>query len=53
MLETFAWIAATEDERQSQTKKATQLREQQLAPFALLAALILLLAWLLSRRRGA
>ncbi len=49
MLETFEWIAATEDERPSRT---IQVREQKLALFVLIAAFMLLLAWLFSRRRG-
>jgi dihydroflavonol-4-reductase len=47
MLETFAWIAETEAARQVDKEM-----EKQLAGVALLAAVILLLLWLLGRRRG-
>jgi dihydroflavonol-4-reductase len=46
MLETFKWIAETEPER-----KGLQTREKQLAGLALLTAVVLLLVWLLGRRR--
>jgi dihydroflavonol-4-reductase len=47
MLETFAWIAETESARQADNEL-----EKQLASVALLAAVVLLLLWLLGRRRN-
>jgi dihydroflavonol-4-reductase len=47
MLETFAWIAETESVRQVDNEI-----EKQVAGVALLAAVVLLLLWLLGRRRG-
>jgi dihydroflavonol-4-reductase len=47
MLETFAWIAETESVRQADNEM-----EKQLASVALLAAVVLLLLWLLGRRRN-
>jgi nucleoside-diphosphate-sugar epimerase len=49
MLETFEWIAATEDERKTEI---VHRREEQAARLALIAAFILLVAWLFSRRRN-
>lgn len=49
MSETFAWIAATEDQRKTDT---VSRRERQAAGLALFASLILLFAWLFSRRRN-
>ena len=48
MLETFEWIAATEDQRKTTTVRR---REEQIARLALIAAFLLLAAWIFSRRR--
>ncbi len=48
MLETFDWIAATEDQRKTER---VHRREEQVARLALFASFLLLLAWLFSRRR--
>lgn len=47
MLETFEWIAATEEERKSELGSQ---REKQIAVIALLLAFVLLGLWLFSRR---
>jgi len=49
MLETFEWIAATEDQRKT---KIVRRREEQIARLALFASVLLLVAWLFSRRRN-
>ena len=48
MLETFEWIATTEDQRKTETVRR---REEQIARLALFASILLLAAWLFSRRR--
>ena len=48
MLETFAWIAETEDERKT---KIVRRREEQVARLALFSAVLLLIAWLITRNR--
>lgn len=48
MLETFEWIAATEDERKT---TVVRRREEQVARLAMFTAVLLLVAWLFSRGR--
>ncbi|HEX6384251.1 MAG TPA: NAD-dependent epimerase/dehydratase family protein [Anaerolineae bacterium] len=48
MLETFEWIAETEEQRKA---AATPSREKQIAIVALAAAVVLFLLWLFGRRR--
>jgi hypothetical protein len=48
MTETFQWIADTSPP----PRPVVQERERRIAGFALLAAAVLLMLWLLSRRRG-
>jgi nucleoside-diphosphate-sugar epimerase len=48
MLETFEWIAATEDERKT---KVVRRREEQIARLAMFSAVLLFIVWLISRRR--
>lgn len=48
MLETFEWIAATEDERKT---AVVRRREEQIARLAMFSAMLLFIAWLVSRRR--
>ncbi len=48
MLETFEWIAATEDQRKT---AIVQRREERAAKLVLFAAFILFMAWLFTRRR--
>ena len=48
MLETFAWIAESEAQREAAAPPA---REKQVAAIALVAAFVLLLLWLFGRRR--
>ena len=48
MLETFEWITATEDQRKT---KIVRRREEQVARLALFASILLLAAWLFSRRK--
>jgi nucleoside-diphosphate-sugar epimerase len=49
MLETFEWIAATEDQRKTEIVRR---REEQIARLALFTSILLLAAWLFSRRRN-
>ena len=48
MLETFEWIAATEDQRKTDIVRR---REEQIARLALFTSILLLAVWLFSRRR--
>ena len=48
MLETFEWIAATEDARKT---TVVRQREEQMARLAMFSAAILFIVWLISRRR--
>ncbi len=48
MLKTFEWIAETEDARKT---NLVRRREEQVARLALFTAVLLLIAWLFSRRR--
>ena len=49
MLETFEWIAATEDERKT---VIVRRREEQIARLAMFSAVLLFIVWLISRRRN-
>jgi dihydroflavonol-4-reductase len=49
MLETFEWIAETEDDRKTDIVRK---REEQLGRLVLVSAVILLIAWIITRRKG-
>lgn len=49
MLETFQWIAETEDDRKTDIVRR---REEKLAALVLVSAIILFIAWIFTRRNG-